>query len=984
MRPDAGPAPEAVDPLVGQTLGGTYRVETVIGRGAMGVVYRARHALLDQDYAVKVLHPELTEDEEVRRRFLLEARSLTAFTHKHAVQVRHCAEDHGQLFLVMDLVAGESLAARLARDGKLAPAVAANVIVQVLEALEEAHAAGIVHRDVKPANILVEAVVRADGRAEERARVVDFGLARWVGPHAQAHGSALASQGGRVVGTVAYMAPEQLRCEEVDARADLFGVGAVLYEALTGERPFPGESLLSAAARVMADPPRAWSPADVSAVPEALRGVVERALEKDPDQRWQSAGQMAEALREALGTGRAVRTTVTPRPPPPAATSSTRTPVALESLAFTPPRRGRVVVGIVIALLALGAAAWWGLRGDEAPALETLLESGWEHYASGRDDEARAAFSRAVDVAPGDGRGWLGRAQARIGLGDRSGAASDLEEARRLLPDDVPVHLARAELLEHVERDAPRAGEELKAALWIDQTRADTRAARAAWALRRGDFELAEKDISALEANAPNDPRGPALRVRLRIDASRTLPAEGQAVIARETLAIAEHASALDVRWAGGAQALGLTHSSITMHERGQARDAEANAHAQKALAATAEAVRRARADPVHRLQGRELPIYYIEKAGAAFLSHQPEEALVDLDQAVALRPHDELPLSQRAYALQQAGHHERARADYEKLYDITQRSDPWFRLGFGVQVLGLSAFDAGDLAAARAHYERAEQTYTRGIARFDDNVDLRRYRGEVRVQLGRLGPAGAERDARFAAAEVDFADALRLDPPQADPGETELRRAELRLAQGRSAEALDDLRKAVARRNDRTPRYHFRLAQAALAEARRPGIAQDVRAALLEEAVRGCDRAVSLHSGRHLVATLLMGEVRIEQATGVDAEARERALDLAREARAQLESWGRPEGDPGGTEAAARARLLAVFLGAELDIARGNEGSARRALDEALAGREAERAAGRWSLDPRWYDLKATLAERAGDAASAAAARERAASLPR
>src|SRR5438876_1046654 len=176
--------PPKDDPLIGKTLGGHYRVEARIGSGAMGVVYRARHTLLDQEFAVKVLAEGVGADSEVRRRFLLEAKSLTFFTHKHAVQVRHCGEDDGLLYLAMDLVRGETLAALLERERPLPEARAAGIALQLLDALDEAHRAGIVHRDLKPGNIMVETARGERGVPEDRVRVLDFGLARIVGAEA--------------------------------------------------------------------------------------------------------------------------------------------------------------------------------------------------------------------------------------------------------------------------------------------------------------------------------------------------------------------------------------------------------------------------------------------------------------------------------------------------------------------------------------------------------------------------------------------------------------------------------------------------------------------------------------------------------------------------------------------------------------------------------------------------------------------------------
>ncbi len=229
----------------------------------MGTVYRARHTLLEHDFAVKVLSGELAGDPDVRRRFLVEARSLASFVHRNAVQVRDCGEDGGVLYLAMDLCPGETLADLLAREGSLAPDRAGRIAIQILDALAEAHRAGIVHRDLKPGNVMVEAVRDRTGELVDVVRVVDFGLARIVGAEHGALPDAFTSIGGNVVGTVAYMSPEQLRADDdVDGRSDLFSVGVVLYEMCAGASPFPGTSTMSIAMRIVDANPASW-PASV-------------------------------------------------------------------------------------------------------------------------------------------------------------------------------------------------------------------------------------------------------------------------------------------------------------------------------------------------------------------------------------------------------------------------------------------------------------------------------------------------------------------------------------------------------------------------------------------------------------------------------------------------------------------------------------------------------------------------------------------------
>jgi serine/threonine protein kinase len=205
-----------------------YRIVTVLGMGGMGVVFCAHDTTLDRRVAVKVIHPALAGDEEVRQRFLREARAAAAVEHDHIVPVYHCGRAGDVLFLVMPLLAGESLADLLAREGRLSWRATCRIGRQVGEGLDAIHDAGLIHRDIKPGNIWLQR--RRSG--SPRVRILDLGLARAI------DGRDRITFPGAVVGTLAFMAPEQARGEELDARADLFALGCVLYRMLTGYLPF--------------------------------------------------------------------------------------------------------------------------------------------------------------------------------------------------------------------------------------------------------------------------------------------------------------------------------------------------------------------------------------------------------------------------------------------------------------------------------------------------------------------------------------------------------------------------------------------------------------------------------------------------------------------------------------------------------------------------------------------------------------------------
>jgi DNA-binding beta-propeller fold protein YncE len=258
------------EPAIGSTLAG-YRIDALIARGGMGVVYRATHLGLERQVALKVIARELADRDGFRERFLRESRLAARLDHPAVVPVFDSREVDGELIVAMRLVEGGDLRRRIDREGPLSPARAIALLGQVAEALDAAHAAGIVHRDVKPHNVLVEG---------DRAYLSDFGLAKALGE------SGAQQSDASVVGTAEYMSPEQWRGGAVGPAADIYSLGCVLYEALTGIVPF---------ARKEAD--------TEPEMPEGLDAVIERAVSKDPTDRYPSAGALVAAAREREGAG---------------------------------------------------------------------------------------------------------------------------------------------------------------------------------------------------------------------------------------------------------------------------------------------------------------------------------------------------------------------------------------------------------------------------------------------------------------------------------------------------------------------------------------------------------------------------------------------------------------------------------------------------------------------------------------------------------
>jgi CHASE2 domain-containing sensor protein len=273
-----------------------YRLVSLVGRGGMGVVYEAVQLTLERAIALKLIDPAHADDEEFRARFERESHIAAGLEHPHVIPVYEAREDEGLLFIAMRLVRGPSLADVLATDAPLTPLYAARLVVQIAAALGAAHARGLVHRDVKPANVLLH------GR--DHAYLTDFGITREIGDQG------LTAAGERV-GTVDYMAPEQARGERVGPGADIYSLGCVLYEALTGRVPYPADSEVGRIVAHLHDPPPRASE-HWPGVPPELDAVIVQALHKEPGGRFISAAAFSIAVQRAVG--------IEPvdQPPPPA------------------------------------------------------------------------------------------------------------------------------------------------------------------------------------------------------------------------------------------------------------------------------------------------------------------------------------------------------------------------------------------------------------------------------------------------------------------------------------------------------------------------------------------------------------------------------------------------------------------------------------------------------------------------------------------
>ena len=382
---------------VGKIIGGKYELLRLIGEGGMGAVYEARHVEIRQKVALKLLHFQLARDQEIRQRFFREAMSAGEIGHENIIEMHDIGRDvTGSIYLVMEMLKGESLAERVRRAGAMDVSQAADIMLQTLDALHASHAKGITHRDMKPENVFL---CRLGGR-DDFVKILDFGIAKVKDPE---DGEAL-TRTGAMLGTACYMAPEQIAGDrEADHRMDIYACGIILYQMLAGRVPFDSTSVHTVIYKIMNEDPPPLSEFR-SDLPAELEQMVRRAIERNRDHRYQTVADFANALTP-YGSGRVVfgrgsqvpaapaavgmaptkasasipapEPTPQPEPPRPAHSTKAAPPAA-------PPRRAStvgIVLLIVIPLLLLGVIAFGVMA----------VVGGWAFYAQ---DE------RGTDVKP--------------------------------------------------------------------------------------------------------------------------------------------------------------------------------------------------------------------------------------------------------------------------------------------------------------------------------------------------------------------------------------------------------------------------------------------------------------------------------------------------------------------------------------------------------------------------------------------------------
>lgn len=372
---------------VGTRLG-RYEIVALLGAGGMGEVYRARDTRLERDVAIKVLPPDFADDRERVERFEREARAAGRLNHPNITTVYDVGTHEGTTYLVSELLDGETLGAALKR-GPLSPRKAVDLCLQIARGLAAAHEEGIVHRDLKPENLFL--------LRRGRIKILDFGLAKLRRAGTDDAGApaetATATAPGLVMGTAAYMAPEQVRSLPVDPRADLFALGAIFYEMLAGKRAFAGDSAVETMNAILTEDPDSLAE-HVSGLPNALEALVYRCLEKNPEERFQSArdlGHALEALSSPPGSGPGQVTPVSGGDVPPA------TGTAAPSATPRTSRRGIVAMALVT-LASITAVTWWQVR--ERQARQTRAEALVEIERLADDNRIVEAFLLAEKNTP--------------------------------------------------------------------------------------------------------------------------------------------------------------------------------------------------------------------------------------------------------------------------------------------------------------------------------------------------------------------------------------------------------------------------------------------------------------------------------------------------------------------------------------------------------------------------------------------------------
>jgi streptogramin lyase len=401
----------------GGVVGG-YRIESLIGRGGMASVYLAEDGRLKRKVALKILSPELAGDDAFRRRFVDESERLASVDHPNIIPVYEAGQDDGHLFIAMRYVESTDLTELIASEGHLSPERAVSIVTQVAGALDAAHAKGLVHRDVKPANVLV--AVGSSGDGSDHAYLSDFGLTK------RTQETSGLTRTGSFMGTIDYVAPEQISGTSVDGRTDQYALACVLFQCLTGRTPYPREDDAAVLYSHLSEPPPSVTATDPS-LPPAIDAVLAKGMAKELDDRYANCLEFARAARSAL-VDPSDETTVEP-----SATASrgapsepSRTVVAAPALVHEPPppRRGRmiaIVVGALVLALGLVTGGLALLSGSESGRTTLVaLDANEGSVVSMLHDEAYSEHLWGI-LSIEEGDLWQATEHALVRRDDRSG-----------------------------------------------------------------------------------------------------------------------------------------------------------------------------------------------------------------------------------------------------------------------------------------------------------------------------------------------------------------------------------------------------------------------------------------------------------------------------------------------------------------------------------------------------------------------------------
>jgi serine/threonine-protein kinase len=414
----------AAPPQPGDTVADKYRIESMIGSGGMSVVFGATHLITGRRFAIKWLSPVPgTDVRESTQRFIREAQVANRFTHPNVVEVYDVGETRGAYYMVMEWLDGESLAAKLERDGTLPFEKACELLVPCMLGIDDAHSAGIIHRDLKPANIFLCAPTR---HAPLRAKVLDFGVSKLL---ERARGGDLLSpvvtKSGMVVGTPYYLAPEQLRSVPVDQRSDVYAFGVILYQVLSGAMPFPSENFAELVVQIATGTPTPLREL-VPTLPPSVEHIVAKAMARDPDERYPDVrslvsalelplAQLARAARSELAVAstatRAIpRSTPMPMGQPPSVVAELNRVRDAGANPRVMPLWGWVGTMLLLVVLGAGIYELWGIpsvaRVEQTPAGQAQTQT------------------QAVQAAPG-------RVVSNMGAQDRYQTATGAEASQR-------------------------------------------------------------------------------------------------------------------------------------------------------------------------------------------------------------------------------------------------------------------------------------------------------------------------------------------------------------------------------------------------------------------------------------------------------------------------------------------------------------------------------------------------------------------------